>query len=75
MQAPKQSRAIAASTLVVGGDAIIIRAEHAAKTVNVIPDANPDLPPRRNHRTLVTRPAPLVTILEKSLTAPRPEAD
>lgn len=71
---PEQLRAIAAPTLVVIGDDDIIRVEHAADMVNLIPHAHLAVLPLRDHMTVVARPEPLVTILEEFLAAPTVEA-
>lgn len=67
---PELLRAIAAPTLVVIGDDDIIRIEHAAEMVDLIPRATLAVLPLRDHMTMVMRPEWLLSMLEEFLAAP-----
>ena len=71
---PEQLRGIAAPTLVVIGDADIVRPEHALELVRLIPQAHLAVLPMRDHLEFGTRPEWLLAMLEEFFAAPMPAA-
>lgn len=56
------------------GDGDVIRPEHAAELVRLIPQAHLAILPNRDHITLMVRPEWMLAMIEEFLKAPLPTA-
>lgn len=70
---PEDIQAIAAPTLIMIGDADIVRPEHAVEMFRLLPHANLAVLPLTDHMTLVKRADWQVSMIEAFLDAPMPE--
>jgi pimeloyl-ACP methyl ester carboxylesterase len=71
---PEAIQAIEAPTLVMIGDADIVRPEHAVELFRLLPHAQLAVLPGTDHVTLVERADWLLSMIEPFLDAPVPEA-
>ncbi len=71
---PEDIQSIQAPTMVMIGDADIIRPEHAAEMFRLLPHAELAVLPGTDHMTLVERADWQVSMIEAFLEAPMPEA-
>ena len=67
---PDAIRSITAPTLVIVGDADVMRPEHAVETFRLLPHAQLAVLPGTDHMKMMTRTAWLVPMIEAFLHAP-----
>jgi pimeloyl-ACP methyl ester carboxylesterase len=70
---PEDIQSIESPTLVIVGDADIVRPEHAVRIFRLLPNSRLAVLPGTDHMTLMERSDWLVTMIEAFLDAPMPE--
>ena len=68
-------RKIAASTLVINGDADVVRPEHAVELMRLLPHAQLAVLPGTDHMAIMTRANWLISMMEAFLDAPMPDSN